>query len=224
MNFGMFQHIPFARALAEGEGAWSCLVEMNGRLAFPIRDELLAKAEALREQGVSERQIREAAAWAGVAIARRLHAFLRKHGIDGRAVRTLIASLRIYRGDGYENLPGAFPDITECLGAGIISVFPNIRGPYDKAGAQPLAPDAITKPVAEHALRVLAHSEIFRQAWHAPGEDLAGALEGLVPPPDRPIGLEDEDAVMRWAPVRETLSQFRAAYDAYVESIRALRD
>lgn len=223
VNFGMFQHIPFAQALAEGAGTWSCLVEMNGRLAFPIRDELLAKAEELQEQGISEGAIREAAAWAGVAIARRLHAFLQKHGIDTRTVRTLIASLRIYRGDGYENLPGPFPDITECLGAGIISVFPNIRGPYDRANNASLSPDAMARPIPAHALRVLAHSEIFRQAWRAPGEDLTGPLERLVAPPDHPIALENEDAVARWTPVRETLSQFRAAYDAFVESIRALR-
>ncbi|MCL6430317.1 MAG: transaldolase family protein, partial [Anaerolineae bacterium] len=53
VNFGLFQEMPFAEASAAGQATASYITEMNGRLAFPVRDELLARASAL---GLSEAQ------------------------------------------------------------------------------------------------------------------------------------------------------------------------
>jgi hypothetical protein len=82
---------------------------MNGRLAYPVRDELLAKAGVLASHGIDEGQIREAAAWAGVAVLKRLHRLLEECGTDPARIRPLVASLRIYEGEGYRALPSALP-------------------------------------------------------------------------------------------------------------------
>ncbi|NLF02359.1 MAG: hypothetical protein GX601_15415, partial [Anaerolineales bacterium] len=82
VNFGLFQHLPFAEAIQEGRAVSSYLVEMNGRLAFPVRDEMLARLDHLAALGISEAQAREAAAWAGVAVIKRAHALLKQRGYD----------------------------------------------------------------------------------------------------------------------------------------------
>jgi hypothetical protein len=45
VNFGLFQHLPFVQAIDEGQAIFACLVEMSGRLAFPVRDEMIAKLD-----------------------------------------------------------------------------------------------------------------------------------------------------------------------------------
>ncbi|UCC77720.1 MAG: hypothetical protein JSW37_04990, partial [Anaerolineales bacterium] len=43
VNFGLFQQLPFAEAIHNGQAIISTVTEMNGRLAYPVRDELLEK-------------------------------------------------------------------------------------------------------------------------------------------------------------------------------------
>jgi hypothetical protein len=208
VNFGLFQHFPFARAIRGGQAIYSCLVEMNGRLAFPVRDEFLGNLKTLEARGIDEGQARRAAAWAGVAVAKRLHRWLEDEGYDQGRIRPLIASLRIYTGEMYQGLPSAYPDITELTGTRIISVFPNVRRPFDAQPEIELEPDRIEEPVPEEALAVLAHSEIFKQAYYAGPEDEDRFR------PDRELSLEDEAGTFGWPPVNATLNEFIQAYHA----------
>jgi len=218
VNFGLFQHIPFARAIGEGQAIYSNLVEMNGRLAFPVRDELLARLDELAAFGIDEARAREAAAWAGVAVVKRVYALLKEKGYDLRRAKLLIASLRIYEGDGYERLPSAFPDITEILGASILSVFPNVRRPFDRQGEIALDPMRVEVPVPDDVLDVLARSEIFRQAYYVADRDWVPQEDERFRP-DYELTLDDEEAVAVWPPVGNTLGGFQNAYDTFVQRI-----
>jgi transaldolase len=215
VNFGLFQHLPFAQAIGEGQALTSYLVEMNGRLAYPVRDELLARLDELADYGIDEAKAREAAAWAGVAVLKRLYKLLTEKGYDLTRVRPLVASLRIYEGDGYENLPSAFPDITEILGTGVLTVFPDVRRAFDRVPEIELKPRQVEKEVPAEILKVLSHSEIFRQAYYVADRD-------WVPEEDerfRPIyelTLEDKAGTISWAPVHHTLTQFIDSYDTLV--------
>lgn len=217
VDFGMFQHIPFAEAMNEGHAIFSCLVEMNGRLAYPVRDELLAGLEELAAYGIDEARAREAAAWAGVAVTKRLYAWLTEHGYDLRRFKPLVASLRIYKGDGYERLPSAYPDITEILGASILSVFPNVRRPFDQVPALAWEPMRIEAPVPDEVLEVLSHSEIFRQAYYVADRAWLPEQDGFKP--DDELTLDDEAAVAAWAPIRNTLGGFQQSFDTFVARI-----
>ncbi len=212
VNFGLFQHLAFAEAIASGKALVSYLVEMNGRLAFPVRDELLGRLGELAAHGIDEARAREAAAWAGVAVVKRAERLLAEKGYDRTRIKTLVASLRIYQGTGYDQLPSAFPDITEMLGAGIISVFPNIRGPFDKQGSLALDPRSIEAPVPDRALEVLAHSELFKQAYYVEGD-------GARFRPAAVLRLSDQERVAAWPPVHATLTEFIKAYDTMVTRI-----
>ncbi len=117
VEFGLFQIIPFVKAINIENTIVSLLTLMDGRMSFPVRDELLSL-------GVPE--AKEAAQWAGVAVGRRAYELLysRKHfALDPARIKLLIASLR-----NYDNF---FPDITELMGVAIITVFPNIRNQFD---------------------------------------------------------------------------------------------
>jgi transaldolase len=210
VNFGMFQHIPFARAIHEGQAIFACLVEMSGRLAYPVRDELLGKLERLARLGIDEAGARQAAAWAGVLVAKRLYRMLQESGIQQSRCKILIASLRIYTGEAYAGLPGAFPDITEVTGAALLSVFPNVRHAFEHADAE-LRPVQIEAAPPQGILEALAHSEIFKQAYYLPGDERLK--------PDRALSLEDEDAVFNWSPVHSTLVEFMNSYNALVQRL-----
>lgn len=214
VDFGMFQHVPFAEAIQAGQAMCACLVEMNGRLAYPVRDELLARLDQLAESGIGETQAREAAAWAGVAVMKRLHNLLVERGYDLHRIRPLVASLRIYEGSGYENLPGAFPDITEMVGTGILSVFPNVRRAFDRQPEMKLEPRRIEAPVPAEILNRLAHSEIFKQAYYVAG------LDGPHFKPEVELTLTDTAAVAAWLPIHNTLTEFIKSYDTFVGRIR----
>lgn len=214
VNFGMFQHVPFAEAIQAGQAMCACLVEMNGRLAYPVRDELLAKLDQRGASSIDEIQALEAAAWAGVAVMKRLHNLLVERGYDLDRIRPLVASLRIYEGPGYENLPSAFPDITEMVGTGILSVFPNVRRAFDRQPDMKLEPRRIEAPVPAEILNRLAHSEIFKQAYYV------AELDGPQFKPEVELTLADTAAVSAWLPIHNTLTEFVKSYDTFVGRIR----
>lgn len=223
VNFGLFQHLPFARAILDGRALYSTLAHMSGRLAFPVRDELLARMGELRAFGITETQARQAAAWSGVAVLKRLHRCLETRGAGLERVKPLIASLRVYTDPSYTGLPSAIPDITEVIGTGIVTVFPNVRRAFDRLPEVALIGRSIDRPVPEGALAVLRHSEIFKQAyWLGP---LAEGMEGDRPElrPENPLALEDHSATSAWAPVANTLGEFCKAYDSFVDRIQARR-
>jgi hypothetical protein len=214
----MFQHLPFAQAIDEGQAIFGCLVEMNGRLAYPVRDELLAKLDELEAYGINEAAAREAAAWAGVAVIKRLYRLLGERGYNLGRVKLLIASLRIYEGDGYEHLPSAFPDITEVMGASIISVFPNIRRAFDTQTEVRLDPQRIEMSIADGILEVLRHSEIFKQAYYVGDQDWVPHEDIRFRPKDE-LTLADEAGTVAWTPVQNTLTEFCVSYDKFVGRI-----
>ncbi len=220
VNFGLFQHLPFAAAISEGAALFSTLAHMSGRLAFPVRDELLGKLSTL---GISEAQARLAAAWSGVAVLKRLHRCLAEREIDLARVKPLIASLRVYADDAYTGLPSSIPDITEIVGTGIITVFPNVRRAFDRLGMVSLDGRRIDAPLPDGVLDVLRHSEVFKQAyWLGP---LAAAGDSDAPElrPAQPLTLEDRQATASWTPVANTLNEFCKAYDSFVDRIQARR-
>jgi len=221
VNFGMFQHLPFAQAIAEGQAIYSCLVEMSGRLAYPVRDEMLARLGELSAYGIDEAKARKAAAWSGIAVLKRLQGLLVSRGYDLSRIKPLVASLRIYDGNSYEGLlPSAFPDITEVLGARILSVFPNVRRSFDAHPGIELEPWRIETPVPEDVMEVLAHSEIFKQAYYVsdptwmPGGDEAFA-------PEHELTLGDVEGTAAWAPVHNTLTQFCDRQEQFTHRIVA---
>jgi transaldolase len=212
VDFGMFQHIPFAEAMSQGQAIYSNLVEMSGRLAFPVRDELLGKLEALSVQGIDEAAARQAAAWSGVIIAKRLYQALKERGMDQSRSKILIASLRIYQGESYRGLPNAYPDITEITGARLLSVFPNVRYAYDHAAPIDIQPCQIEAPLPAGVMEVLAHSEIFKQAYYLPGDDPRFK-------PAQELTLQDEQGTFAWPPVYNTLTEFIKSYNTLIQRI-----
>ena len=218
VNFAMFQQLPFAQAIHEGEALAAYLTEMNGRLAYPIRDELLGRLKELEAEGISEAQAREAAAWSGVAVVKRLHGLLSEKGYDLSRVQPLIASLRWYTGDQYAALPNPCPDVVDCVGVSVITVFPNIRHDIDNLEAVDWRPNAIEEPLPADPLDVLTRSELFKQSYHV--SDAAWVADDSRFEPTSEIRLEDEAATAAVEPVRATLKQFGEAYDAFVERLR----
>lgn len=218
VDFGMFQHLPFAQAMHDGVAIYSNLVEMNGRLAYPVRDEMLSKLDELATHGIDEAQAREAAAWSGVAVMKRLYELLNDRGYDLLRIKPLVASLRIYEGDGYQDLPSAFPDITEILGTSILSVFPNVRRAFDAQPQIELQPRQIESPVSDDILETLTHSEIFKQAYYVADGDWLPEGDGRFRPAVE-LTLEDEAATAAWPPVHNTLTQFCDSYDSFVQQI-----
>ena len=195
LTFSLFQALPFAGVLQAGRALISYIAIMNGRLAFPVRDEL---KKGNVGGGVA------AARWAGVEVARK--AALRMYGapeggglgVDKAKVKIMIASLRIYE--------DWIPDISELWGIPLITVFPNVRRSYD-SHARELEGDTVNKNSPREDLEVMLKSELFRQAWWTPEDGDFGK-------PDRPLSLtlDDAEAVAAFAPVHETLAQFIAIY------------
>ncbi|MCX7786085.1 MAG: transaldolase family protein [Spirochaetes bacterium] len=203
LTFSLFQCIPFAEVLQGGNALVSYIAIMNGRLAFPVRDELKAKGVA---GGI------EAARWAGVEVARkaayRLYSAREKGGlgVDPAKVKIMIASLRIY--DDW------IPDISELWGIPLITIFPNVRRAYD-AHPRPLVIDALHGKTPDKDIELLLNSEIFRQAWWVPENGSMGK-------PERVLTLEkrDTEAVAAWKPVQETLTQFIGMYQEMSQMVR----
>ena len=203
LTFSLFQALPFARALQAGHALVSYIALMNGRLAFPVRDELKKNDVA---GGVA------AARWAGIEVARKAAARMYAPpaqgglGVDKSKVKIMIASLRIYE--------DWIPDISELWGIPLITVFPNVRRAYD-AHERPLDVKAVDKDISRADLEVLVNSELFRQAWWTPEDGAFGK-------PDRVLTLEpvDAEAVAAFAPVRETLVQFIGMYEEMSKMVK----
>jgi len=188
VSFGLFQALPFADVINEGHAIVSYIVIMNGRLAHPIIEELKAFGEDFAQAG----------RWAGVAVAKRLYQKLYApvneggRGYNSKRIRMIIASLRNYE--------DSFPDIEEMMGVPIITVFPNIRHDFD-AEARKIDPKGIEKPIDDEILERLLKSELFRQAYYLPDDD-----DDVKP--RSPFTLEDEEKVLEYLPVKNTLGQF----------------
>jgi hypothetical protein len=223
VNFGLFQHLPFAEAIAGGSARFSTLAHMSGRLAFPVRDELLAKMGELSHEGLTESQARVAAAWSGVAVLKRLQRVMTQRRMNLGRVKPLIASLRVYTGNQHAALPSAVPDITEVIGTGILTVFPNVRRAFDQGPQVALDPDRIKAPVPPEALRILRHSELFKQAYWLGSLAAGDHVDEPELRPDHPLSLGDDRATAAWTPVANTLGEFCKAYDAFVDRIQARR-
>lgn len=221
VNFAMFQQLPFAQAISEGSALAAYLTEMNGRLSFPIRDDLLAKLDELKRLGIDEREAREAAAWSGVAVTRRLHQLLTARGCDLTRMRPLVASLRWYTGDAYSGLSNPCPDVFDCAGVSVITVFPNIRRSLDSLEHAVWRRAAAGEPAPERHLEVLSHSELFRQAYFV--ADSGWLADDSRFKPEHEITLDDQEATADFVPVRDTLRQFGAAYDGFVRRLLGRR-
>ena len=206
LSFAAFQTLEFAKVLNAGSALFSSVVVMNGRLAFPVRDELLAAGVEGAEK---------ASELAGVEVTRQIYRrmYLPKEegglGIDPDKVKILNASLRIY--------DGRIPDLDEIWGTPAITIFPNVRRAYD-AVRREFFPETVRSRTPGEAMEVLAKSELFRQAWWTPGED-----EKLRP--KAPLSLEASDAarVAAWQPIADTLAQFIAAWGETKRKAEALR-
>jgi hypothetical protein len=221
VNFALFQHLRFADEIQRGQAIFSVLSHMSGRLAFPVRDEMLGKLSELARHGIEEAQARLAAAWSGIIVLKRLHQLLLARGYDLTRVKPLIASMRVYEGEMYRGLPSPIPDISEVVGTGILTVFPNVRRAYDSLPGLSIGPRQIEASAPEQVLPILAHSEIFRQAYYV--NDPGWGEDGDRMKPERVLRLEDEAATADWLPVRNTLSEFCKAYDQFVERIEGRR-
>jgi len=223
VNFGLFQQLRFAEAIREGQAIFATLTEMNGRLAYPVRDELLGKLDELAAYGITEADAREAAAWSGVAVVKRLQGLIQGKGYDLRRIKPLVASLRIYKeGPGYGRLPSPYPDITEAVGTSIITVFPNVRRAFDAEAEVSLEPKRIEEPVPERALEVLAHSEIFKQGYYVADRSWVPQEDERFRP-DYELTLEDEEGTFAWPPIYNTLTEFSDGYDRFVERLAGRR-
>jgi hypothetical protein len=160
------------------------------------------------------------AAWSGVAV---LDGSLRPRqpGRRPECVKPLIASLRVYTGEGYAGLPGPMPDITEILGTGIITVFPNVRRAFDRLPTVPLDGVRIDAPVPEEVFNSLRHSEIFKQAYRLGPLATGGETDTPELRPSHPLSVSDARATAEWTPVANTLDEFCKAYDSFTDYIQA---
>lgn len=203
INFSLFQSQSFAEIINKGHALVSYLVIMNGRLAYPVRDELVARNI---NGGL------EAAQWSAVAVTKKLHRYLytsksdKGLGLDPKKVRILVASLR-----NYEDF---FPDISETFGVPAITIFPDIRRQFDSKKRN-ISPGAISESMQDSYLEILANSETFKQAYHLPDD-------GDKFRPLRPLTLEQEEAVLSWIPVKNTLEQFRHSYNQTTCRIKSM--
>lgn len=221
VNFAMFQQLPFAEAIQNGKALASYLTEMNGRLAYPVRDELLARLDEFKANGVTEKEIRSAAAYAGIAVTKRLHRLLVNRQYDLSKIRPLIASLRWYEGEGYESIASPCPDVTDCAGVSVITIFPNIRHALDNLPDIEWRPSAIEDEVDLRHIEILKESELFKQAFHV--SDTTWISDDSDFAPDSSLSLTDERATASFIPVSATLAEFGNVYDIFVSRLLARR-
>ena len=212
VSFSVFQARDFAAVLDRGNALVSYIALMNGRLAYPVRDELARAIGATARGAVGPAEL------AGVEVARKASRTLYggppqagAHssaclGVDPGRVKLLIASLRIY--------DDRMPDVTDMWGVPLITIFPNVRRAYEELNPG-FDGGSIWKETSHNVMEGLFQSEIFRQAWWIPG-DAADRR------PQRAISLaaDDQQALLKWQPVQETLDQFVDLYDQMCGMIR----
>jgi len=203
VSFSVFQATGFAKVLSEGEALVCYIALMNGRLAYPVRDELRTD---YAQRGV------QAARWAGVEVARKAYRMLYGAkedggmGVDPERVKLLVASLRVY--DDW------IPDMTELWGVPVITVFPNVRRQFDRRKRDFVGASVLNTTPPE-AMDVLSRSEIFRQAWWTPGDP-----EKWKPKRMPTLEPEDSEALAAWPPVANTLGQFIDLYEQMGEMVK----
>jgi len=203
VEFSVFQALGFAEVLNRGKMLVAYLALMNGRMAYPVRDEMKTKSVP---GGV------EAAHWAGVEVARKAYRrlYAPPHegglGIDPQRIKLLIASLRIY--DDW------MPDISELWGCPVITVFPNVRRKFD-GHQRDFTGDAVLKATPDDQLKVLFESEIFRQAWWVPGDP-----EQYKPQRVLTLKPKDSEALVKWPPVANTLGEFIDLYEKMGQMVK----
>ena len=224
VEFSVFQALGFAEVLNRGKMLVAYLALMNGRMAYPVRDEMKTK-------GVPGGM--EAARWAGVEVARKAYRRLYAPpqdggmGIDPERIKLLIASLRIYddplprllpaiRLAGKSEDAGAswIPDISELWGCPVITVFPNVRRKFD-SHQRDFTSDAVLKATPDEQLKVLLESEIFRQAWWVPGDP-----EQYRPKRVLTLAPCDSEALVNWPPVANTLGEFIDLYEKMGQMVK----
>jgi transaldolase len=218
VEFSVFQALGFAEVLNRGKMLVAYLALMNGRLAYPVRDEMKTKGVP---GGV------EAARWAGVEVARKAYRRLYAPpeqggmGVDPERIKLLIASLRVY--DDW------IPDISQLWGCPVITIFPNVRRKFDISPAtrgQGLPPtqvrgsidftgDAVLGATPDDQLKVLLESEIFRQAWWVPGDP-----EQYRPKRVLTLETKDSEALLKWPPVANTLGEFIDLYEKMGQMVK----
>jgi hypothetical protein len=72
--------------------------------------------------------------------------------------------------------------------------------------------------VSAHILEILAHSEIFKQAYYVSDHSwLIGEDEQFKP--DEELVLENETGVFNWPPVHNTLIEFMNSYNSLVQRL-----
>lgn len=196
LNFTTFQAMAFAEVFKSSKALVSYIVVMNGRLSFPVRDELQQLDATLDPKS----------SWlAGVEVTRHINEKMYTSaekgglGLDCDKIKLLNASLRIYGSD--------IPDISEIWGTGLITIFPNVRRAYDMEKRSDTT-CSINHATSNSAFDDLCKSELFRQAWWIPGDS-------DVCKPARVLSLAaaDEKAVLEWTPIKDTLKQFIQEYN-----------
>jgi transaldolase len=203
VSYSVFQAVDFGKVLSEGKALVTYIALMNGRMAFPVRDEL---------KRIGTKGGEEASRWAGVEVARKSYhrlydsADLGGLGIDPSRVKLLIASLRIY--DDW------LPDISELWGCPVITFFPNVRRKYD-SHSRGLDGSSVLNETPPNDVDTLMQSEIFRQAWWLPGDSKNQCPEKILKLTD--TGQED---LITWEPVANTMKQFIELYNQMGEMVK----
>jgi hypothetical protein len=109
--------------------------------------------------------------------------------------------------------------VSEQVGTGIITVFPNIRHAFDALPQFCLDPVRVSEPTPDRVLETLRHSEIFKQAYYVSDPEWVPDDSRFRPAFE--LALEDEEEVFLFPPVYNTLTQFAESYDQFVERIVA---
>ena len=203
VQFSVFQALDFGRVLSKGCALVCYLALMNGRMAFPARDEM-------KNRNIPNGP--EATRWAGVEVARKTYRLLYSPedsgglGVDPDRVKLLIASLRVY--DNW------IPDITELWGCPVITIFPDVRRSFDST-KRDFNPLSVNNQTPADQMDIMFESEIFKQAWWTPQDNHRGK-------PDHALTLYEKDAadLIAWPPVANTLGQFTELYDQMGEMVK----
>lgn len=202
LEYGLFQALPFARIFAHSTSVISNLVVMNGRIAFPVKDELI-------ENNIENGE--EASKMVGVEITRHLYNALYSSKEEGgigttpSKVKIMNASLRNYGSD--------IPDLTEIWGSPLITIFPNARRCLDSVLRENKI-DTIHCKTPVDTIKVLMESELFRQAYWCETDPKCNMPTEYIP-----FNLENENRICEWKAVSATLNQFLGAYDGMIERV-----